>query len=107
MSSHLLRLAALLAALAPFAACVAPATDSTEGENVGTEGRAIIGGTKATSYPEAVLVDLGVPMGLVIASIHEKRDELRRLFSQSAARPAPVRAFRLDLRHRRPDRAPT
>ncbi len=26
---------------------------------------------------EAVLVDLGVPMGLVIASIHEKRDELR------------------------------
>jgi CPA2 family monovalent cation:H+ antiporter-2 len=56
---------------------------------------------------ENTLVDLGVPMGLVIASIHEKRDELRRLFSQSAARPAPVRAFRLDLRHRRPDRAPT
>ena len=26
---------------------------------------------------EAVLVDLGVPMGLVIASIHEKRDEFR------------------------------
>jgi len=26
---------------------------------------------------EAVLVDLGVPMGFVIASIHEKRDELR------------------------------
>ena len=26
---------------------------------------------------EAVLVDLGVPIGLVIASIHEKRDELR------------------------------
>ena len=26
---------------------------------------------------EAALVDLGVPMGLVIASIHEKRDELR------------------------------
>ena len=26
---------------------------------------------------EAVLVDLGVPMGPVIASIHEKRDELR------------------------------
>ncbi|MFN4223126.1 MAG: NAD-binding protein, partial [Novosphingobium meiothermophilum] len=26
---------------------------------------------------EAVLVDLGFPMGLVIASIHEKRDELR------------------------------
>ena len=28
---------------------------------------------------EAVLVDLGVPMGPVIASIHEKRDELRQL----------------------------
>ena len=26
---------------------------------------------------EAVLVDLGVPMGLVIASVHEKRDEMR------------------------------
>ena len=24
---------------------------------------------------EAVLVDIGVPMGLVIASIHERRDE--------------------------------
>lgn len=27
---------------------------------------------------EAMLVDLGVPMGPVIASIHEKRDEFRR-----------------------------
>ncbi len=27
---------------------------------------------------EAVLVDLGVPMGPVIASIHEKREEFRR-----------------------------
>ncbi len=27
---------------------------------------------------EAVLVDLGVPMGFVIASIHERRDEIRR-----------------------------
>ncbi len=26
---------------------------------------------------EAALVDLGVPMGPVIASIHEKRDQLR------------------------------
>jgi CPA2 family monovalent cation:H+ antiporter-2 len=29
---------------------------------------------------EAVLVDIGVPMGPVIASIHERRDEFRRLF---------------------------
>jgi monovalent cation:H+ antiporter-2, CPA2 family len=28
---------------------------------------------------EAVLIDIGVPMGLVIASIHEKRDEFRRI----------------------------
>jgi len=27
-----------------------------------------------------VLVDIGVPMGLVIASIHEKRDEIRKSF---------------------------
>ena len=28
---------------------------------------------------ETVLVDIGVPMGFVIASIHEKRDEYREL----------------------------
>lgn len=28
---------------------------------------------------EAVLVDLGIPMGFVIASIHDKRDEFRRI----------------------------
>ena len=30
---------------------------------------------------EAVLVDIGVPMGLVIASIHDKRDEIRKSLS--------------------------
>jgi len=34
---------------------------------------------------EAVLVDLGVAMGPVIASIHEKRDELRKEIMQHAA----------------------
>jgi CPA2 family monovalent cation:H+ antiporter-2 len=34
---------------------------------------------------EAVLVDLGVPMGPVIASIHEKRDEFRERIMESAA----------------------
>ena len=34
---------------------------------------------------EAVLVDLGVAMGPVIASIHEKRDELRQLIRAAAA----------------------
>jgi monovalent cation:H+ antiporter-2, CPA2 family len=34
---------------------------------------------------EAVLVDIGVPMGLVIASIHEKRDEYRELLVVAGA----------------------
>lgn len=32
---------------------------------------------------ENTLVDLGVPMGLVLASIHERRDRFRRLFQES------------------------
>jgi len=34
---------------------------------------------------EAVLVDVGVPMGLVIASIHERRDEFRKLLNRPDA----------------------
>ena len=34
---------------------------------------------------EAVLVDIGVPMGIVIASIHERRDEYRKLLVASGA----------------------
>ncbi|MGD0184478.1 MAG: cation:proton antiporter [Roseiarcus sp.] len=34
---------------------------------------------------EAVLVDIGVPMGLVIASIHEKRDEYRKVLVAAGA----------------------
>jgi monovalent cation:H+ antiporter-2, CPA2 family len=43
-----------------------------------------------------VLVDLGVPMGLVIASIHEKRDEFRRMLAEAGApeRPRSIRAPR-------------
>jgi CPA2 family monovalent cation:H+ antiporter-2 len=33
---------------------------------------------------EAALVGLGLPMGPVIASIHEKRDEIRRGLQQAA-----------------------
>lgn len=52
---------------------------------------------------ENTLVDLGVPMGLVLASIHERRDRFRRLFQESmpdgdgqgARRP---RALRSNLR---------
>jgi CPA2 family monovalent cation:H+ antiporter-2 len=38
---------------------------------------------------EAVLVDIGVPMGLVIASIHEKRDEFRKLLAVAGAPERP------------------
>ncbi|GJD52376.1 Glutathione-regulated potassium-efflux system protein KefC [Methylobacterium crusticola] len=37
---------------------------------------------------EAVLVDVGVPMGLVIASIHERRDEFRALLKRKEV-PSP------------------
>jgi len=45
---------------------------------------------------EAVLVDLGVPMGPVIASIHEKRDELRARIKGAgvATRRPPLRTLR-------------
>jgi CPA2 family monovalent cation:H+ antiporter-2 len=43
---------------------------------------------------EAVLVDVGVPMGLVIASIHERRDEFR----QALHRPDALGARRRPLR---------
>jgi CPA2 family monovalent cation:H+ antiporter-2 len=42
---------------------------------------------------EALLVDIGVPMGLVIASIHEKRDEFRKILFAAGApeRPSSTR----------------
>jgi CPA2 family monovalent cation:H+ antiporter-2 len=49
---------------------------------------------------ENTLVDLGVPMGLVIASIHEKRDEIRKSLSEGVARPRPMRAVRASTRAR-------
>jgi CPA2 family monovalent cation:H+ antiporter-2 len=43
---------------------------------------------------EAVLVDIGVPMGLVIASIHERRDEYRKFLIESGAPARPQIAKR-------------
>lgn len=40
---------------------------------------------------EAMLVDLGVPMGPVIASIHEKRDEFRRAIKEAGEMEAAPR----------------
>ena len=47
---------------------------------------------------ENTLVDLGVPMGLVLASIHERRDRFRKLFQdampdgEAARRPRALRS---------------
>jgi CPA2 family monovalent cation:H+ antiporter-2 len=43
---------------------------------------------------EALLVDLGIPMGLVIASVHEKRDEIRKDLNRPEALGARVRKAR-------------
>jgi monovalent cation:H+ antiporter-2, CPA2 family len=44
---------------------------------------------------EAVLVDIGVPMGHVIASVHERREEFRRVLksAEDGAAPAAARPF--------------
>jgi CPA2 family monovalent cation:H+ antiporter-2 len=43
---------------------------------------------------EAVLVDIGVPMGLVIASIHERRDQYRKALNRPEALGAKGRRAR-------------
>ena len=47
---------------------------------------------------EAVLVDMGVPMGKVIASIHEKRDEFRKLLQPAGERADARHAIKMSLR---------
>ena len=49
---------------------------------------------------EAVLVDLGVPMGPVIASIHEKRDELREQLMRDGGLSEPPKLKSASLRER-------
>ncbi len=49
---------------------------------------------------EAVLVDLGVPMGFVIASIHEKRDEFRGQIMEEGQLAAKPRLRTATLRDR-------
>ncbi len=52
----------------------------------------------ALQLAENTLVDLGVPMGLVLASIHERRDRFRTLFQDAMpdnhAKPRRARALR-------------
>jgi CPA2 family monovalent cation:H+ antiporter-2 len=42
---------------------------------------------------EALLVEIGIPMGLVIASIHERRDEFRKALNQPHALGGRTRRF--------------
>ncbi|CAN1504121.1 KefB Kef-type K+ transport systems, membrane components [Rhabdaerophilaceae bacterium] len=55
---------------------------------------------------ENVLVDIGVPMGLVIASVHERRDEFRAELQKSGASPRPSRANRRTIKRDAPDPQP-
>lgn len=50
---------------------------------------------------EAVLVDIGVPMGHVIASIHEKRDEFRRLLQPISSKGVARHAIKTSARSRK------
>jgi CPA2 family monovalent cation:H+ antiporter-2 len=45
---------------------------------------------------EAVLVEIGVPMGLVIASIHERRDEFRKTLNRPESLGGRARRFQRD-----------
>src|SRR5580693_4499416 len=47
---------------------------------------------------EAVLVDMGIPMGRVIASIHEKRDEFRKILQPIAGGAEARRAIKMSVR---------
>jgi monovalent cation:H+ antiporter-2, CPA2 family len=55
---------------------------------------------------EAVLVDMGVPMGKVIASIHEKRDEFRKLLQPVAGRAEARHAIKMSLRMKEMNKRP-
>ncbi len=47
---------------------------------------------------EAALVDIGIPMGFVIASIHDKRDEYRKLLQPAGAEPRQRHAIKMSTR---------
>ncbi|MDE2362371.1 MAG: cation:proton antiporter [Hyphomicrobiales bacterium] len=49
---------------------------------------------------EALLVDIGVPMGFVIASIHEKRDEYRKFLQPHGDRRREKRGIKMSTRVR-------
>lgn len=54
---------------------------------------------------EALLVDIGVPMGYVIASIHEKRDEYRAMLQPAGDASRAKRGIKLSTRIKNMDKA--
>ena len=50
---------------------------------------------------EAVLVDVGVPMGLVIASVHERREEFRKVLKRSEGEASVAGSSGFRARRRR------
>lgn len=92
------RLTRRVRALAPELPIVARARDATHAAELYRAGATdAVPETLESSLQlsEAVLVDLGVAMGPVIASIHEKRDELRQAIRQEAKLSREPRIRRL------------
>ena len=91
-------------ALRPDMILIARARDSRHAERLYRLGvtDAVPETTEASlQLAENTLVDLGVPMGLVLASIHERRDRFRRLFQEAmpdSQAPRRARALRSTLR---------
>ena len=91
-------------ALRPDLSIVARARDSRHAERLYRLGvtDAVPETTEASlQLAENTLVDLGVPMGLVLASIHERRDAFRRTFQEAMPKgraPRTPRALRTTLR---------
>lgn len=92
------RLARRVRALAPDLPIIARARDpdhATELYRAGVTDAVPETLESSLQLSEAVLVDLGVAMGPVIASIHEKRDELRQAIRRDAALEREPRIRRL------------
>jgi CPA2 family monovalent cation:H+ antiporter-2 len=49
---------------------------------------------------EAVLVEMGIPMGKAIASIHEKRDEFRKILQPAGSKAEARHVFKMSLRRK-------
>lgn len=91
-------------ALRPDLSIIARARDSRHAERLYGLGAtdAVPETTEASlQLAENTLVDLGVPMGLVLASIHDRRDRFRKMFQDAMPKgdaPRAPRALRTTLR---------